>query len=40
MATQEKEPLIVKNRDQSDKRQYNYGLNDLYILEIEKVLKG
>ena len=40
MATQEKEPLIVKNRDQSDKRQYNYGLNHLYILEIEKVLKG
>lgn len=40
MATQEKEPLIIKNRDQSDKRQYNYDLNKLYMLEIEKILKG
>jgi hypothetical protein len=39
MATQNAEPLIIKNRDKADKRQYNYGLNKLYILEIEKLLK-
>jgi len=39
MATQNSEPLIVKNRDKADKRQYNYGLNNLYVLEIEKLLK-
>jgi hypothetical protein len=39
MATQSKEPLIIKNRDKDDKRQYNYDLNKLYMLEIEKLLK-
>lgn len=39
MATQSVEPLIIKNRDKDDKRQYNYDLNKLYMLEIEKLLK-
>ena len=39
MATQNTEQLIIKNRDTVDKRQYNYGLNDLYISAIEKLLK-
>jgi hypothetical protein len=39
MATQNTEPLIIKNRDKADKRQYNYDLNDIYILEVEKLLK-
>jgi hypothetical protein len=39
MSTQQTEPLIVKNRDKIDKRQYNYSLNNSYIQEIEKMLK-
>ena len=39
MATQNTEQLIIKNRDTLDKRQYNYGINDLYIHAIEKLLK-
>ena len=39
MATQNTELLIVKNRDKIDKRQYNYGLNELYISAIEKLFK-
>ena len=39
MATQNTEYLIIKNRDTVDKRQYNYGINDLYIHAIEKLLK-
>ena len=39
MATQNSEPLIIKNRDKADKRQYNYGLNDMYMSEIEKLFK-
>jgi hypothetical protein len=39
MTTQNTEPLVIKNRDKSDKRQYNYDLNKLYLLEIEKLLK-
>ena len=39
MTTQNIDPLIVKNRDKSDKRQYNYDLNHLYVLEVEKVIK-
>ena len=39
MTTQNSEPLVIKNRDKSDKRQYNYDLNKLYLLEIEKLLK-
>jgi hypothetical protein len=40
MATQYSEPLIVKQRDQSDKRQYNYSLNIAYIADIENLLKN
>ena len=39
MATQHTELLIIKNRDSVDKRQYNYGLNNLYLQAIEKLLK-
>ena len=40
MATQYSEPLIVKQRDHSDKRQYNYSLNNAYIADIENLLKN
>ncbi len=40
MATQYSEPLIVKQRDHSDKRQYNYSLNIAYIADIENLLKN
>ncbi|MEN9701466.1 MAG: hypothetical protein RIR55_786 [Bacteroidota bacterium] len=40
MATQYSEPLIVKQRDHSDKRQYNYSLNSAYIADIENLLKN
>jgi hypothetical protein len=39
MATQNAEALVVKNRDKADKRQYNYGLNKMFMIEIEKLLK-
>ncbi|MFN5987606.1 MAG: hypothetical protein ACK42B_12070, partial [Chitinophagaceae bacterium] len=39
MSTQYKDPLIVKQRDHSDKRQYNYSLNNTYIVDIEKLFK-
>lgn len=39
MATHYSEPLIVKKRDQMDKRQYNYSLNSNYITDIEKLFK-
>jgi hypothetical protein len=39
MATQYMEPLIVKQRDHADKRQYNYSLNSAYIVDIEKLFK-
>ncbi len=39
MATQNTEPLIIKNRDKTDKRQYNYDVNEMYVVEIEKLLK-
>jgi hypothetical protein len=39
MATQNTEPLIIKNRDKTDKRQYNYDINEMYVVEIEKLLK-
>lgn len=38
LATQHKTPLIIKNRDQQDKRQFNYTLNLEYIVAIEKLL--
>ena len=37
LATQQEEPLIIKNRDAADKRQYNYTLNEKYIKHIEKL---
>ena len=40
LATRQGDPLIVKNRDVNDKRQYNYSLNKKYIVEIEKLLKN
>lgn len=39
LATQQTDALIVKKRDLLDKRQFNYGLNEAYLLEIEKLLK-
>jgi hypothetical protein len=39
MSTQYSDPLIVKQRDHSDKRQYNYSLNNTYIVDIEKLFK-
>jgi hypothetical protein len=40
IATQHKTPLIMKNRDQQDKRQFNYTLNLEYIVAIEKLLQA
>jgi hypothetical protein len=40
LATQQSEPLIIKSRDAADKRQYNYGLYNEYINEIEKLFKN
>jgi hypothetical protein len=40
LATQHKTPLIMKNRDQQDKRQFNYTLNLEYIGAIEKLLQA
>jgi hypothetical protein len=39
MATQQANPLIIKNRDKGDKRQFNYDLSTLYASEIEKLFK-
>jgi hypothetical protein len=39
MATQQTEPLIIKNRDKGDKRQFNYDLNSLYTSEVGKLFK-
>ena len=38
MSTQHIEPLIIKHRDSSDKRQYNYSINPNYIDDVEKLL--
>lgn len=40
LATQHKTPLIMKNRDQQDKRQFNYTLNLEYIVAIGKLLQA
>lgn len=40
LATQQNTPLIIKNRDAQDKRQFNYTLNLEYITEIEKLLQA
>jgi hypothetical protein len=39
MSTQHTDPLIIKNRDKADKRQFNYDLNALYLAEVEKLFK-
>lgn len=37
LATREQEALIVKQREQTDKRQYNYNINAVFIAQIEKL---
>ena len=39
LATQQEEPLIIKERDTEDKRQYNYSIHPNYIQNIENLLK-
>ncbi len=38
LATRATETLIVKEREQTDKRIYNYNINTKFILEIEKLI--
>jgi len=38
-ATQKELPLIIKTRDSIDKRQYNYGLQEDYIVELRDIMK-
>jgi len=38
-ATQKVLPLIIKTRDSMDKRQYNYGLQEEYIIELRDIMK-
>lgn len=38
MSTQHTEPLIIKHRDSTDKRQYNYSINPIYIEDVAKLL--
>jgi len=40
LSTQEPLPLIVKTRDNIDKRQYNYGLEPSYLLYLEKMIQS
>lgn len=40
LATQQVSPLIIKQRDELDKRQFNYTLNLEYIAAIGKLLKS
>jgi hypothetical protein len=40
LATQQEEPLIIKERDKDDKRQYNYSIHSNYIKDIESLLKA
>jgi len=40
LITQEPLPLIVKTRDNIDKRQYNYGLEPSYLLYLEKMIQS
>jgi hypothetical protein len=37
LATRSSELLIVKQREESDKRQYNYNINPEFIKQIEKL---
>ena len=39
LATQNKLPLIIKNRDNEDKRQFNYSLQEAYQHHIAKLFK-
>jgi hypothetical protein len=38
LATRENDSLIVKQREETDKRQYNYNINTDFIKEIEKLI--
>ena len=38
LATRENDSLIVKQREETDKRQYNYNINIDFIKEIEKLI--
>ncbi len=38
LATRENEALIVKQREASDKRQYNYNMNPIFIKQLEKLI--
>ncbi len=38
LATRENEALIVKQREASDKRQYNYNMNPVFIKQLEKLI--
>ena len=40
LATQQKNPLIIKKRDELDKRQFNYTLSSEYIFEIDLLFKN
>ncbi|MEY3873967.1 MAG: hypothetical protein RL363_688, partial [Bacteroidota bacterium] len=37
LATREQEALIVKQREATDKRLYNYNINAVFIGQIEKL---
>jgi hypothetical protein len=38
-ATQKELPLIIKKRDNIDKRQFNYGLEEAFISELAILIK-
>lgn len=38
LATRENDPLIVKQREETDKRQYNYNVNLVFIKQLEKLI--
>jgi hypothetical protein len=38
LATRETDALIVKQREETDKRQYNYNINPVFIKQIEKLI--
>ena len=40
LATQQSLPLIIKSRDTTDKRVYNYGIETRYVQALEKYFKS
>lgn len=38
LATRENEALVVKQREETDKRQYNYNINIIFIKQLEKLI--